>query len=311
MSKIALMDFQSCLVMREHRSIDVLCIDTANRFLLAIENKIGSGEHSDQLQRYRSVLKTQFSDYRRVLAYLTPDADTPSDESWVPVSHTVIVSIIESLGAKHAGGLGASVSIALKHYAQMLRRNIVTDTELVDIARAVYRKHQTALDFIFEQRPDPQLEMSGFICDLVNEDERIKLTRSQKVYINFVPLEWEGVEAFTQTSKKEWTRTGHTLLFEITNEADRIRLSLIVGPAADSVRGAIVEFAKRNPILRTPAKVSSKWTTIYSKTLIDRSTFAQSALGEVQQAFASKFRRFMDDDFPKVVGDLSAGFSNW
>ena len=309
-SEIALMDFESCVVLREHHSIDVLCIDETNRFLLAIENKIGSGEHSDQLQRYRAFLGTHHSNHRRVLANLTPDADTPSDDSWTPVSYEVIVSIIESLGKKYAGGLGESVSIALKHYAQMLRRNIVTDTELVNIARAVYRKHRTALDFIFEQRLDPQLEMSDSIRGLLNEDDRIKLTRCTKTYINFVPVEWEDVEAFKQTSTKDWTRTGHTLLFEVTNERDRIRLGLIVGPASDSVRGPIVEFAKRCALLRAPAKQSSKWTTIYSETLIDRPTSAKSSLDEIREAFASKFRKLMDGDFPKIVGLLSDEFSN-
>ena len=309
-SEIALMDFERCLVLREHHSIDVLCIDGANRFLLAIENKIGSGEHSDQLQRYRALLETHHSAHRRVLAYLTPDGDTPSDDSWTPISYAAIVSILESLGTKYAGGLGQSVLMALNHYAQMLRRNIVTDTELVKIARAVYLKHRTALDFIFEQRLDPQLEMSESICSFLNEDDRIKLTRSTKSYINFVPLEWEDIEAFKQTSKKYWTRTGHTLLFEVTNERDRIRLGLIVGPAEDDVRGPIVEFAQSSPLLRAPAKLTSKWTTIYSKTLIDRPTFAKLSLEEIQEAFVSKFRKFMDGDFPRLVIQLSAKFSN-
>jgi hypothetical protein len=309
-SEIALMDFERCLVLREHHSIDVMCIDEANRFLLAIENKIGSGEHSDQLQRYRAFLETHHSAHRRVLAYLTPDADTPSDDFWTPISYAVIASILESLGKKYAGGLGRSVLIALNHYAQMLRRNIVTDTELVKIARAVYLKHRTALDFIFEQRLDPQLEMSESICSILKEDGRIKLTRSTKSYINFVPLEWENIDAFKQTSEKLWTRTGHTLLFEVTNERDRIRLCLIVGPAEDDARVAIVEFAKSSPLLRAPAKLTSKWTTIYSKTLIDRPTFAKSSLEEIREAFVSKFRKFMDGDFPKIVSRLSANFSN-
>ncbi len=310
LSEIALMDFERCLVLREHHLIDVLCIDEGNRFLLAIENKIGTGEHSDQLQRYRAFLETHHSNHRRVLAYLTPDADTPSDDSWTPVSYAVIVSILESLSTKYEGGLGQSVLIALKHYAQMLRRNIVTDTELVDIARNFYRKHRTALDFIFEQRLDPQLEMSEAICDLLQEDDRIRLTRRKKTSINFAPLEWENIGTFMQTSKERWTKTGHTLLFEVTNERDRIRLGLLVGPAKDSVRGPIIEFAKSSPLLRAPAKLTSKWTTIYSKTLIDRPTYAKSSIEEIRAELISKFRKFLDGEFPKFVGHLSAGFSN-
>ena len=62
-----------CLVLRERHNIDVLCIDDTHRFLLAIENKVDSGEHSDQLIRYRQVLEKRYGDFRRVLVYLTPE----------------------------------------------------------------------------------------------------------------------------------------------------------------------------------------------------------------------------------------------
>ena len=47
LSEITLVDFEGCLVLRECHRIDVLCIDEAHRFLLAVENKVGSKERSD------------------------------------------------------------------------------------------------------------------------------------------------------------------------------------------------------------------------------------------------------------------------
>ena len=89
LSDVILRDFDSCQVLREYHRIDVLCIDEEHGFLLAIENKIGSGEHSDQLCRYRRFLETQYRDFHRILAYLTPDnAEPPSDENWTPVSYS-------------------------------------------------------------------------------------------------------------------------------------------------------------------------------------------------------------------------------
>ena len=39
-------------VLKEWRNIDILILDEENRFVCAIENKVDSGEHSEQLQRY-------------------------------------------------------------------------------------------------------------------------------------------------------------------------------------------------------------------------------------------------------------------
>ena len=160
LSKIALMDLDGCRVLRERHHIDILCIDEQQKLLLAIENKVDSIEQSDQLKRYRSVLETQYAGFRRILVYLTPDREEPSDDSYAIVGYQDVLSIVEKLIEKRAKRMNDTVATILDHYARMLRRNIVTDEELVEIAKEIYRKHKTALDFIFEQRQDSQREIS-------------------------------------------------------------------------------------------------------------------------------------------------------
>ena len=109
LSDILLADFNRCQVLREYHRIDILCIDESHRFLLAIENKIESGEHSNQLNRYSSFLKTEYPEFRRILAYLTPENDEPSDNSWAPVSYSNIVSIVEKIARTHRERLSSAV----------------------------------------------------------------------------------------------------------------------------------------------------------------------------------------------------------
>ena len=47
--------------------------------MIAIENKVGSHEHSNQLNRYRNILEKEYPDYNRMLVFLTPDGEKPSD----------------------------------------------------------------------------------------------------------------------------------------------------------------------------------------------------------------------------------------
>ena len=312
LSEMVLTDLGDCLVLREHHLIDVVCIDETRRFLLAIENKVGSGEHSDQLRRYRSFLEGQYRDYRGVLAYLTPDNETPSDEDWAPVGYGEVLSIVESLADRHEERLGQAVFICLDHYARMLRRNIVPDNELAEIARAVYRRHKAALDFIFEQRPDDQLEIGEFAADLASRDERIEVVRRTKTYINFFPAAWREIPAFNATPVEDWTRSGHSLLFEIRNMPDSIRMAIVIGPAPnDDLRRAILDFGHGNPRM-FPGATSNlypKYTQIYSRTLIDRTTYERESIEEIKSRLEVYFQRFMEEEFQEIVKALAERFS--
>ena len=311
-SDIMLSDFESCQVLREYHQIDVLCIDEAHRFLLAIENKIGSREHSDQLYRYRSFLETQYHDFHRILAYLTPDNDEASDEHWTPVSYNEVLSIAEALARTHRERLGNGVAMALDHYACMLRRNIVTDDNLVNIARTVYRKHRDALDFIFEQRPDDQLEISEFAKKIASDDSRIKVVPSSKSYIRFFPNAWEGIPAFNATPTDQWTKTGHSLLFEIKNTTNSVRMTIVIGPTEGAVwRQEIFEFSRDNGTLfyGIGRKISLKYTQIYSKPIFNQRTLKTQPVEEIKRRFESKFQGFMDNEFGEIVDVLAKAFT--
>ena len=312
LSEITLVDFEGCLVLREYHRIDVLCIDEAHRFLLAVENKVGSKEHSDQLKRYRSFLEEQYREFHRVLAYLTPEKDEASDENWTPVGYSDVLSVVEILTRKHRERLSDAVSMSLDHYARMLRRNIVTDNDLANIARAVYRKHRAALDFIFEHRPDRLLEISELAAKLASDDSRIKVVHPTKSYIRFFPKAWEGIPAFNATPENEWTQTGHSLLFEIKNTTTFIRMTIVIGPTEeDSPRRDILDFSRKNRRLFQGGsdKLTSKFTQIYSRNMVDRHTLERQPIEDIESRVESEFRSFMDKEFDEIVDALAGAFT--
>ena len=313
--EIALSDLEGTLVLREHHQIDVLCIEEAHGFVLAIENKVGSGEHSRQLERYRSYLEEQYRDSRRVLAYLTPDHEEPSDEHWAPIGYSDVLSIVETLGKKCSNSLGEAVTIALDHYARMLRRNIVTDDELKNIARTIYRKHKVALDFIFEQRPDDQLEISEFVADLASKEDRIELVHCDKNFINFFPKVWTGIHAFNATPADKWTRTGHSLLFEVRNKPDSIKMAIVIGPGVDADeewRKQIFDFSHQHPTIFPNARkrLTNVFTQIYSTTMVGRTALDSQPVENIKDRLARGFRRFMDEKFDAIVNALAKAFGN-
>lgn len=63
---------------REWRGIDILLLDDQHQLVVIIENKIDSQEHSNQLNRYRQVIRQHYPNWRTLALYLTPDGDEPS-----------------------------------------------------------------------------------------------------------------------------------------------------------------------------------------------------------------------------------------
>ena len=318
LSEIVLADLEGCLVRREYvlpegGRMDVLCVDETHKFLLAVENKVDSGEGEDQLQRYRAFLEKRYGHFHRVLAYLTPDKDEASDENWGKIGYGEVLSIVEALADKHRESLGDAVVMALDHYARMLRRHIVTDqeSELKRLAAAVYRKHKTALDFIFEQRPDDQLAISEAAVALARKDERIKVVRDGKTLINFVPKVWRDIPDFNAAPKGEWTAGTHSLLFEILNRTNAVSMLLVVGPTEDEgARQRIFDFSRSRPELfkGSSKTLSPAYTRIYSQTLIDRTTLERGDVEKIREALESGFRAFMDKEFNEISDAMVEAF---
>lgn len=312
LSEVAVMDLESTLVLREFHQIDVLCLNEAERFLVAIENKVGTGEHSDQLRRYREFLERDFSGWRRLLVFLTPDHDVPSDDAYAPVSYGDVQGLVEMLQAKHASSLGDAVTIALQHYARMLRRHIVTDDELVDLAKAIYRKHKAALDFIFEQRPDQQLALSEGLAEWIAADSRVVLERQGKSTLQLYPPSWAAIPAFNATPTTEWTRTGRSLLLEVRNTPTRISIALVLGPGDTALRERIFAFSQQHPGVFTGGTKTlyGKWTTLLSLTWVNRKDLETKELDDLLGLLRDRFDRFVVHDLPRFDALLVKAFGD-
>ena len=91
------LELDDAVVLRESDNIDLLIFSKSAKLVFVIENKIGSGEHDDQLKRYEKTVNAKYPDYRKVFTYLTPYGDTPSENGWMPLSYEYIHSVIKSI----------------------------------------------------------------------------------------------------------------------------------------------------------------------------------------------------------------------
>lgn len=161
---VLLMDLYSFSVMREWKNIDILLTSSDEKTVIAIENKVGSHEHSNQLNRYREILEKEYAGYNRLYVFLTPDGESPSDvENWDVLTYNDVVETLERV--KEHKKVLPDVDLMIKNYIDIVRRDIVEDQQLIDVCNKIYNKHKKALDLIFEYRTDGKTQVSDAIID--------------------------------------------------------------------------------------------------------------------------------------------------
>ena len=203
--KILLSDMYSFSVYREWKNIDILLTSSEEKILVAIENKIGSHEHSNQLNRYRKILETDFKDYKRVYVFLTPDGEEPSDvANWDVLTYTDVVEVLEHLYRQIE--LQQDVSLMIRNYIEVVRRDIVEDQQLIDICNKIYNKHKKALDLIFEYRTDGRTQISDAIMnalDKLNEEGTIIHSADGGNFV-FRTSDMDAMLPLLETPKSSW-----------------------------------------------------------------------------------------------------------
>ncbi len=88
---------KAATIMREFRRADLLVVDRAQRFVCLIENKIHTGEHSEQLTRYRRMVEQEFSGYQHLFVFLTLRPETPSDSAYVSLTYAELCGELKAL----------------------------------------------------------------------------------------------------------------------------------------------------------------------------------------------------------------------
>jgi hypothetical protein len=298
-----ILELEDVEVHRERGNIDVLVLDRSNRLAVILENKIGSSEHSDQLARYWDAIAREFGGYRLLGLFLTPDGDAPSDGRYIAVDYRAVAEVIDKLVETRSSTLGPDVSTLLKHYAQMLWRHIVSDSQIAELCRRIYQKHRRALDLIFEHRPDRQQMMREELETLLGQSEDLVLDDCSKAYIRFTPKRWD-VPILREGHG--WTKTHRMLLFEFLNLADRVYLKLLIGPGPASTRERIFNMAMGEPTLFKGATKSlgKKHNTIFGQTFLGPKVYEDEDDESLRAALRTQWSSFVERDLPALVARI-------
>jgi len=305
-------DLSHAEILREWSRTDILVLDQTNELVVVVENKISSSEGSSQLKRYREKIEHSYPNFKKVFLYLTPEGDIPSDKTYLAVDYSLICELVEDIAKSRASLLGADVVTIMKHYTEMLRRHVVSESEIGELCRKIYAKHQKAIDLIFENRPDTRVQVREILEGLIKQNDSLILDDCTKAYIRFADKNWDNVTFLREGNG--WTSTGRILLFEFCSEPKRLNLKLCIGPGHNEKREKIHSFIKRKnePVFnKVKGTLGSKWKTIYSKDFLRAKDYEDIDKEDLEKKIQNKWYEFIMNDFQRIsisinLNELSA-----
>ncbi|HLA82184.1 MAG TPA: hypothetical protein VJP78_11310, partial [Thermoleophilia bacterium] len=235
---------------------------------------------------------------------LNVNGEEPSDsEYYVRVTYDEVCEVIERLLEMRASTIGDELATALSHYVTMVRRRVMPDTEIQELCRRIYRKHQLALDLIYEHRPDRQAEMRDALLKMIEADPDFTLDRSSKDFIRFHPVSWARPEL---QRSRGWTRTGMILLFEFWNSSrwnpNSLGLKLTLGPGDEGVRRQIYEVTTQagRPFTLGTKGLAEKWLKVFSKEILSSADYDDLDLEAIQSRLQEAWSAFKSNELPRI-----------
>ena len=142
--EVSLWRADGAIAHREWQNIDITVRDDQNKIAVIIENKIDAVEGPNQLHRYFEIAEREFSGWRVIAIYLTPDGDRPSDDRYIPMSYSQVCDAVNRVIISTPIA-SEEVRLGLMQYAEMLGRYIMAESEISELCRQIYEQHERQL----------------------------------------------------------------------------------------------------------------------------------------------------------------------
>ncbi len=257
--------------------LDILVLNESEQTLCAIENKVFSSEHSEQLTRYRKALADSYPDFTRHHVFLTRRGTLPYREKereyWTPATYAMVLDVVNQIISDSEDPVKEDVRSFLQQYAVTLRRNIVPETSVRQLARQIYMDHRDAVDLIIQYKPNFIEEMKQEFRTAIGAVNGWSLDREDMGFLRFRSLAWNDFE-IQETGTGWLPHSSALVLFQINFRDGAMNLPYFdvgLSPAPDETfRRRLLDDAMNKPGLFTPRDRSyrSGWIVLDAKEYI-------------------------------------------
>lgn len=332
---IHFLDGAGATILRERSDIDLLIeipagpsLSLGKGLVVTIELKVESTESKHQLSKYRRHVLDEYpaENWSHAFVFLTLDGTDPSQDNmdaWVPVSLASLIDRLD-IAAMSMGTSGKAIEL-YQDYSSMIRRHLVEDEELAQLAKRIWTKHRTALEELYDFWPDLQAEVLDWLSD--NFQELSEAVKSATGYtleqdtsgsriLRFAVKEWKKIPGFCE-GDKSWVSSASLIVLELADwGSGKLKLSLVLGPGNADTRSEIYESvllrvdAGEIKIGRRTATPATKWKHLSAEYVQSEKDYAAAEDSEMSgedlgKIVIKKMAKFLKKNLETYHGILS------
>lgn len=311
---VAINSFTDAEVRREWHHLDLLIHSPSNHFLCVIENKVDSTEGFNQLQTYQAVSDREFPHCQKLFIYLTTAGDPASLNNWLPLSYGAIADILDQICQERRGNLSPDIEIAIRHYVDLIRRHLMSESDIAELCRKIYKQHRQAIDLIYEHRPDLRSDIEEYLSQLIrecSESSNLELDSIQGKWIRFAPKEWDKL-SFQGTCSSGWSTKDRLLLFEFWNDPQSLELRIVIGPGEAMYKQPIYQALQdlnASGLKRCKNKDAS-YTQAYGVPVLTPTDYEEGGLEDLQDKIQQFWSRYVTGDLQRIRAAIAAAFAD-
>jgi len=205
---IDIWDMTGVEVKREYEYIDLLIIDENNKFVFMIENKIDTCQHDNQLNKYACTVDRDYPDYKKLYIYLKPEFEEV-EKPFFFVSYKFVLDTINKLIDYKRDKMNEEIIMAIRHYKEIIERDIMDKSDMKKICRSIYKNHKKAIDLINKYNSDLSDDVMFNLKIMTTENSEI-INSGGRTKIDFLPKGVNNLEKLRYGKNADWLQ-GHII----------------------------------------------------------------------------------------------------
>lgn len=289
LQQISLMDMR---VFRETANIDILLISDQQQIVVFIENKVYSGEHSNQLTRYCDFINKNYPSYLIIPIFLTIEGTNSTHNKYFSASYDDVLETIEFMIANYKDRTSSEVISFLEYYSSILKEKYVMDIELKKMCKEIYMQNKDVIDMIYSVGNEIDIEPAVFIF-MGKHSDIVPVSIKNKTF-------WFGIESFAKGRKGEvdsWGG-GFPVCFWFSEYYGKLKFTFEVGPFDDANKR--IDFLNKLElygikISERAKEPGRKYTRIYTRTQVINDWTDSDEISEVME------KLFEKEDITKMI----------
>ncbi|OJJ18189.1 hypothetical protein BKI52_25535 [marine bacterium AO1-C] len=224
--KYQLADLSQTQVQLNQQGVDILLVNDEVKLVICIKN-FGESTTSDVdvLKENHQLIENKWSsdEYAKYYLYITtrhPWGELADDLSFQHLSYLHLKEMFQQLLSEQT--LDAQVTFFIQSYIDSMEKNIRQEDEFIRLAQQIYQKHQQAIDFIIQHKPNyAQIfaEAKQYLLQEKSTDYKL-LTPADAQVIRFLPQDVYPI--FVRDQFASWEGTDAMFAIEVFFEADHI-----------------------------------------------------------------------------------------